>query len=341
MVVLTRGLVLLVALALFVGCEPSGSDAADDQRSSSPEQDEVAALSAAIVDNPNSPEAYFARAQYHFDRENFADAVYDMASAMQLDSINEDYHLFLAEIYLQSYQSELALATVERSVRLFPESNRSWLKAAEYQIILRQYQQAAASIQRILERAPQHVEALQLLGVLFKEQGDNQRAIQSFQTVVELDSDNFEAWTMLGNLMDIEGDPLALQCFDNAIAIDSTYPQGWHSKAFYLQNHEQVDEAIAIYHRLHRIDSTYAPAYLNAGILYLEKSEFDNAESELNAYQRLEPYDPMAPFYLGVLAEAREDYRTALTFYNKAASLSPRNARFGQAVESMRIRLGE
>ena len=324
----------------MVGCGES-STASAPVTEETPVPTDVGELSAAIERNPDDAQAYYNRARYNYENANFADAVYDMSEAMKIDSVNEDFHILLAQIYLESYQSELALKTVDRALRLFPRSTKTRIKAAEMQIILRRYMEAAATLQSLLDEDPQNTEALQLLGILFKEQGDIEQAAKSFQTVVELDGDNYEAWTMLGNLLDIQGDPMALQCFENAIAIDSTYPQGWHSKAFYLQNHEQIDEAIAIYKKIHSIDPTYVDAYLNAAILHIEQSEYAEAEVELQGFIDISPHDPLGPYYMGVSSEQQGKNEEALGFYNQAASLSPRNARYGEAVERMRILLGK
>ena len=160
-------------------------------------------------------------------------------------------------------------------------------------------------------------------------------------TVVEIDADHHEAWTILGNLLDMQGDPSALQCFENAIAIDSTYPQGWHSKAFYLQNNGKIDEALHIYERIHRIDSTYLDAYLNAGILYLEQGNAALAEEKFTKVIQLNPDHPLGQYYLGIAYESAGMDQRALPYLERALALSPSSARFSLAVDRVRGKLEE
>jgi len=330
----------LWAILLLTGLAIAACKGENESPDTEPgEASEIVQINARISAEPGNAEALIVRANYHFARQNYVDATFDVAAAMKLDSINEGYHHLLADIYMESYKSELALRTLERAIRLFPESIKSNLKIAELRIILRQYAEAASSLRTVLEISPQNIEALQLLGILFKEQGDIKQAAQSFQRVVELDGDNYEAWTMLGNLLDIQGDPAALQCFENAIDIDSTYAQGWHSKAYYLQNHGDVEQAIMIYHKIQQMDSTYTDAYLNAGILLLDQGEFESAEQEFSTLQRLAPRNPLGPYYTGVSYEERKDYQTALGYFNRAAALSPRSAQFSEASDRMRAML--
>ena len=335
-------LVLIVSVAtltLIGSCDSTPQEDAPIEEVASDNGSE--SLGEAIARNPNDPELYYARARNSYDTGNYGDAAYDLAKAMSIDSVNEAYHHLLADVYISTYDSESALRTMERALRLFPESTASNLKMSELLIILKQFQPAATTLQGVLEREPQNIEALQLLGVLFKEQGDIEQAIMSFRRVVELDGDNYEGWTMLGNLLDIEGDASALQCFENAIAIDSTYPQGWHSKAFYLQNHGDIPQAIEIYEKIQTFDPTYADAYLNAGILYLEFGDTDNAAIQFTNLIEQYPTDPTGVYYMGVVSEEAEDYEDALKYYNQASSLSPRSIRFAESAERMRIVLNK
>ncbi len=144
---------------------------------------------------------------------------------------------------------------------------------------------------------------------------------------------------MLGNLLDMQDDPSALQCFENAIAIDSMYPQGWHSKAFYLQNHGDVPQAIDIYKHIQSFEPGYLDAYLNAGILYLEVGDAANARIQFEKLLAQDESSATGNYFLGVAYEQSADLESALTYYTTAAALSPRNPRFGEAVERTRIAL--
>ena len=90
---------------------------------------------------------------------------------------------------------------------------------------------------------------------------------------------------------------------------------------------------------MHLKDSADGDAYLNAGILYLELEDFEQAEAEFAVLTKLQPTNPLGPFYLGLIHEQRADFQEALGYYNQASSLSPREARFAEAVERMKIEL--
>lgn len=320
----------LISLSIFVctGCGESGQQSGTEGS----EPSGIAAINAAIEEHPDRAAPYVERARYHYDHDNYGDAIQDMASAMHRDSMNEEYHLLLADIYLDASKSRLALRTLERSALLFPQSVDAWMRLAEMQLILKQYDTASASLRKVMELDPNNIDGLYLLGVMYREQGNFEQAIKAFQTVVELDGNNAEAWTILGNLLDVQDDPMALQCFENAIASDSTYPQGWHSKAFYLQNHGQVDAALEIYRKIQGFAPGYTDAYLNAGILYLERGELTAAADEFGSLVRADSTNPFAHFYLGVIDEQNGKTAEAITHYREATDIAPGVPRFAEAL---------
>jgi len=321
------GLLLLIPL-LSCGGE---KDHADDV----PPESEIQYINQAILNDPANPGNFVRRAELHRRDGNYGDAIVDMAEAMRRDSVNERYHHILADMYMESAKSQFALGTMERAALLFPDSIATWLKMAELNLIVRQYDRASTALQRALTLNPRSTQALHLLGIMYREQDNVERAVQTYQTIVELDSEDAEAWIALGNLLDLKGDPLALQCFENAIAIDAVSPQGLHSKAFYLQNHNRIPEAIGIYKQIHALDSTYLEAWLNRGILYLELDSNRAAMDCFEQFVRLDSLSPLGLYYAGVAAQALGDTSGARQYYDRALVLAPESPRIKQGLESL------
>ncbi len=320
----------LLLLLTINGCTQNAQQVADEQTAG--DDPWLQSLNTEISRHPGRATLYAERAAYHRDIGNYGDAILDMYRAMDLDSINLQFHFLLSDIYLRSMRSQLALTVIDRAVQLFPDSISAQLKYAELQLILRQYDMLSVTLRQVLEREPQNIEALFLLGMMYQEQDNLPRATLAFQTIVEIDSEQAEAWNMLGNLYDLQGDPKALQCFENAVRVDPNYPQGWHSKAFYLQNNDRIEEAIAIYEHIHTIDSAYTDAWLNEGILYLELGDTESAADRFSTLVRIDSTSSPGYFFLGVTAEQRGDKAAARTYYRKAARLDPASQRIRDAL---------
>lgn len=325
---------ILLALVTFQAC---------DQKQDRSEQDESMLtgdpgfdqLNRDIEANPQDADLYFQRAELYVEIEDYESAIRDLARAMQLDSTNIRYHYLLADAYMQNFQSQRALRAMERLAAIHPDSLQVQLKLAEYQLILKQYEDVYKTLGGVMKADPGNARALFLLGITYQEQGNLSRAKQSFQTLTEIDSDNTDAWVMLGKLYATEDDPLALQCFDNAIAVDSMSLEAWHAKAYYLQDHGDVNRALEIYERMHQLDVQYSDAYLNAGILYLEQDSVDQAHREFHKLSKIDPANPIAYYYLGVIAESNGEFNKAMHQYKQAYNLAPDFQRAKNAVQRL------
>jgi tetratricopeptide (TPR) repeat protein len=310
-------------------------DSPQSDRESVEDLTELQRINRAIETDPADAENFVLRAQIHRDSGNYGDAIVDMAEAMRRDSVNEQYHHILADLYMESAKSQYAIGTMERSAMLFPDSIRTWIKMAELNLIVRKYDRAAAALKEAMTLDPQSTDALHLLGIMYREQDNTERAIQTYQTIVELDSEDAEAWIALGNLFDIQGDSRALQCFENAISATPSSAQALHSKAFYLQNHNRIPEAVELYKRIHEVDSTYAEAWLNRGILYIE---LDSTAAALDCFEQVVRIDSNAAlgwYYAGIAAQTLGDTGTARNHYNRALELAPGSPRVVESLESL------
>jgi tetratricopeptide (TPR) repeat protein len=221
---------------------------------------------------------------------------------------------------------------MERAVALYPDSLNTRLKLSEFQLILKQYDAAYATLQDILEIRPGYPEALFMLGLTFRDQGKSEQAIGALQSAVERDPSLTEAWVILGDLLDRKKDPLAEQYFDNATRIDPKNVSAWHAKAYYLQNNDRIPEALEIYKHIHTLDSQYPEAYLNSTILYLYLDSLDAAEREVNILNGIDPSNAAGWFYKGRVLQSRGNPDGAKAAYEQALRLDPD---YGQAQDAL------
>ena len=331
--------IMVLGIALMTshwGCKEDESGTTGEDSTVMTGDPDYDAITTALKDNPANADLYFKRARVSYDIEDYPAAIQDLARALVLDSTNLEYHYLLSDVYLRDFKSQMALNTLERAAAIDPAGTKTQLKLAELQLILRQYDAVYQTLGKVMEKDPQNTDALFLLGMTYDEQGNKTRAIQSFQTVTELESQNSDAWIMLGKLYAREENPLAGQCFDNAIAIDSNNLAAWHAKAFYLQDAGKVSEALDLYNTMHALNSQYPEAYLNAGILYLEIDSTEKARNEFHILSKVDPSNPLSYYYLGVIAESRGEISKALHQYNQAYRLSPDFQRAKSAITRLK-----
>ena len=153
-------LVLLVFLTIACGGDASNDTSPVPPPSAPPVTGTGSALVKEITESlqkdPLNGDLYYSRAKIFYEKEMYDEAISDMAQAMRIDSVNVDYHHLLADVFLDYYKSRQALQTLERAAVLYPKRIPTLLKLSEFQVILRQNDEAFTTIDQILKIDPQN-----------------------------------------------------------------------------------------------------------------------------------------------------------------------------------------
>ena len=295
-----------------------------------------------IKKNPSDPDLYFNRAKYFLGKESFKNAISDFEKARKLDSLNAKYYIDLSDAYLFDLQSKKAVNTLEKFTGLSPGNIPVLLKLTKLHYTLQQYDLGILTVNEVFKVDLQNAEATFLLGALLRAQGKTEAAVNALQSAVELDPEIIDAWILLGDLYDAAADPDALIYFNNALSIDPNNVQAIHSKAFYLQkniqkkvDNESIMEAIQLYKSIHKIDSTYSDAYLNAGILYLEVDSIPAAYQEFDQLIQQYPNYHLAYYYRGISNELLNKSDQAIEDYEYSLKMSPNFQKAKDAIKAL------
>lgn len=310
------------------GCDESSSK--NIIHSSHPDIDQITEQ---IVSDPNNAILYFNRAKLYYEYGKFDHVILDMEFAMAKDSLNPDFYHLLADAYLDYYNSRAALNTMNKVLALYPERIASLLKMAELKHILQDYDGSILTVNEVVRIDPQNAEGYFMLGVNFREQNDKKRATNAFQTAVEMDSGLTDAWIFLGELYEENNDPLALKYFESAIISNPNSMEALHAKAYYLQNHENINQAQEIYRKIIVTDKNYSDAYLNSGILYLEADSLDKAYEQFDLLTTIEPTNHMGFYMRGIIHEKKGQKEAALSDYKSSLNLNKNDKNVLKAIE--------
>lgn len=317
---------LLLAITL-VGC---GKDAPAEKKLEEGPKLEMAQgdpglekLSAAIQATPDRADLYASRAQMWYDKNNYDNAILDLRNAIVLDSTNISYHYLLTDVYLDYFQSRLALKTIQRAVNLDPKNIESLLTQAEVQLILQQYEDAMISLNNVVKIDPRNPDAYLLLGQAFAENGDTSRAINATQEAVEIDPDLIDGWIVLGKLHAAIGGDLAERYFDTALSIDTNDISAIHAKADFYRDQNDLDQAIKLYRKTTEKDRQYVAGHFNAGLLLMEQEKIEEAKNEFSIVVKNDPLHIRAHFFLGYAHELLGDKATAKKQYETALRFAP------------------
>lgn len=278
-------------------------------------------LTKQLKSEPDNPELYYNRSIAFAEMEAFDNAITDMQTAMKIDSLQPKYYAHLSDVFLNYFRSKQALATLQVASERFPTNIPIRLKYSELLITLKQNQRAVLVLSNIMEQDNQNADAFFLMGLLMQSMGDFEKAKRSLKEVVSIDPEITDAYILLGELYESDDPQLALQYLENAITVDPLNINALHSKAFFLQNHDRVGDALEIYRKINVLDPNYAPAFLNAGILYIEEDQLEQAYEQFNILVGIAPTDHLGFFYRGYtlylqdkLESAKADLEQSLVF---------------------------
>ena len=324
---LNFGIGIFVCL-LLASCEtkpPTNSPSStDNQLISSTGIPAIDKISTAITNNPNNATLYAARAEQFYKNEAYDEAIFDMASAMKIDSVNADYHHLLADIYLDYFKSRLALQTMERAAFLHPKRIPTLLKLAFLQYTLTQYDASMTTVNKVMTLDPQNAESFFIRGLVYMDKGNKKTAIKNLQTCVDNDPDHVDAWILLGQIYEEDKNPIAAQYLENAVQADPNNINALQTKASYLHNNDKLDEAMDLYRKITEIDSKFAAAYQSIGVIYFEKDSLQKAYENFDISTKVDPtfvigyyFRGLAAEAMGNLASAKEDYQNVLNFDSK------------------------
>ena len=319
-------LIFTLCMLLFIACNndapPTTPDVAGDINATG--NPAIDALTKTIATTPNDPELYAQRGALFYENEGYDNAIEDLTKAIAIDSSKAQYFHLLADAYLDYTRSRLALRTMEKAARLFPERMPTLLKLCEFQLILKKYPESLKTIDKILQIDPQNADAWYMMGMNFKEMGDRKRAINSFQTAVENNPDLINSWLELAHLFSEENHPLAERYFDNAIKVDEKNTNALHAKAYYLSNKKnELEEAIELYKKINTIDPHYEEAFYNAGLLYLDLKKTEEAYQQFDFCVKTSPTHIRCYYYRGLAAEFNGDREAAKADYERALKMYP------------------
>jgi predicted O-linked N-acetylglucosamine transferase (SPINDLY family) len=185
-------------------------------------------------------------------------------------------------------------------------------------------QEAEPIYQQILEAEPNHVDALNLLGVLALQRGDTGRAVESITRAIRLDGSQPSFHNNLGNALRSQGALAeAIASYQRALQLRPDYAEAHNNLGIALGEQGQLAEAIASYQRAVQLRPNNPEAYNNLGAALRSLGQLAEA---INAYRcalQLRPNYAEAHNNLGNALRVQGQLAEAIAAYQRALELRP------------------
>ncbi|HNB80751.1 MAG TPA: tetratricopeptide repeat protein [Chitinophagaceae bacterium] len=308
----------LIVLSFLLACTDQSKPKSGESAVKGPLEE----LSRQIKEHPGDAELFFQRSSEYRKLKNDSLALADLYKAISLDSGKSYYFSSIADILFEHKDINGSVQWIQKAIARNPEDAQAHLKIARLFLFTGEYPKAFNSINTVLRSDVYNAEAYFLKGMCYKNMGDTNKSIGSFQTAVQTNPDYKDAHMQLALIYSARKNALALRYFENAYSCDSSDLEPLYGAAMFWQNQEKFDEAKKVFRRIILINPQYEKSYYNTGWMLLQEDSVEKALRHFAmAIQVKQDYTEawynrgLCYEILGKADSARNDYQQALVFY--------------------------
>jgi tetratricopeptide (TPR) repeat protein len=180
---------------------------------------------------------------------------------------------------------------------------------------------------RVLKAAPDHFDALNLLGTVKAQQGQIGEAHRLFSAAVKINPNVAGAWANLGQALHaLKRNDEALRCLDKARSLAPQDINVLHQHANTLLSLGRSEEAFSGFRDVLARAPRHGEARLNCGIACAALGRFDEAVAEFDAALALGPAHPAVHYNRALALQALGRYAEALEAHDRALAAAPQHA---------------
>jgi Tfp pilus assembly protein PilF len=185
--------------------------------------------------------------------------------------------------------------------------------------------EAEALYRQILTHDPAIADAIHLLGVIAKQTGHSDDAIELISCAIRLKPDMVDAHSNLGAaLREAKKFDAAVAAYRRAIQLNPNHAGSYNNLGNALKDQDKLDESIAAYQRAIELVPDYGEAHSNLGNALKRIGQFDRAVSECRRAVELLPKSAQAHYNLGHAQYATGLVAESIQSYDRAVALDPK-----------------
>lgn len=184
--------------------------------------------------------------------------------------------------------------------------------------------EAARVYAAILEKKPEHQDALHLLGVVAYQKHEFERSVDLIQRAIAVSPDNAVFYGNLGNsLRNLRRFDDAIAAYEKAVSLNSDFVQGHYNLGILYREKGRVDEAIAAYEKAVEINPEMGEAFNNLGNIYKEQGDAEKAIAMFRKAIKANPKYYQALNNLGNIFKDQGKTEDAVACYRRAIRIKP------------------
>ena len=224
-----------------------------------------------------------------------------------------------AALLLRAGEVDTAVRQLDAAVAHFPGgSAEAYPRIADMLARERDKAVAVTVMARLVGPRPHDVHAQSAYAQLLARAGQTDRALEVYETVLTLDPDDQQTLIIYARLLQRQGkSDEALGALKKALERHPDSDRVRLTYARLLVDAKQYDSALTQFARLSKRAPDNADVRYAYGLLLMQTNHLKEAEAQFNELIARRERMPVAYYYLGQIAEAREDIEAALAAYRK------------------------
>ncbi|MBU1169634.1 MAG: tetratricopeptide repeat protein [Proteobacteria bacterium] len=264
-------------------------------------------------------------------RGQFQDALNSYNEILAIMPEQADALYLSGVLFHQAGQDEIAVELIQKATT-FNSSNPEYYStlAKAYNNLGLFYQEqgdsqkALDSYGKAIDIKPDFTLALNNIGLIYQNNKDDNRAVTCYKKAIAIDSSFYEAWVNLGNVyQDQQSFDDSLDCYKKALDLNPLSWQVYNNIGTILQIRNEFDASLAYFNKAIDLCPEYADAYYNKGCLF---QKLKDDEKAMDSYKKCICYSPHhANAYnnMGNIYKKQFNYSDAFACYSEALNIDP------------------
>jgi tetratricopeptide (TPR) repeat protein len=289
--------------------------------------DEIAACTRMIARHPNDAATYVSRGAGYEQKGDPDRAIADYGQAIALDPNNVSAYHRRASIYSDKGDHDRAIADYDQVIRLDPKDRLVRLVRGSLYFLRRDYGRTIADYDQAISLDPKDAAAYALRGKAYAYKGEQDRARSDFDEAVRLGDERvFSTICSISFFTDyvIPDDDRIAAC-SRALKADPKEDLAFLNRGLAYFSKGEYDAAIADIDQAINL-RPHSIYYVNRAAAYMRKGAYDRAIADDDQAIVLDPKFATAFDKRGDAYNAKGAYDRAIADYGQAIALDPKNA---------------
>jgi tetratricopeptide (TPR) repeat protein len=277
-------------------------------------QEAITRLSKALRPKPQPPTAqnYANRAERAYQSGDWTAAQSAYEKALGMSPKRSDWWSSLGTLYVQQGQPKRAETAFQNAIQNAPQMPEYHYNLGKLYTDMGWLLDAESVCREALKVDPNYTPAQQQLGAIYLAQGEYHRAKSTFTSLVNKDANNAVAQLGLGNALSALGEWETAETAYKAakkVGVAATIGVG-----NLLLAQQDTARAITYYEQAQKQNPNNPTSYVNLGLIYANRGQFELALSTYQKALNLAPNDPDVLTNLIALYTQAAQYNDALDF---------------------------